>query len=523
MNPTRAVWTIAVLAALARFPGALWPLRPDEAGFLLVARSWHPTADSLYGPYFVDRPPLLIAVVKAVDAAAGPYALRLVAALGCSVAVLLAAACAREIAHHARHPAPAQLVDRAAVGAAALVAAFLATPQIDVVAAKGELLGVPVLLAGHLCALRAVRTASWRHAAAAGFLGAVALGLKQSLIGTLVLMGAMLIAALVRHRLGARDFTRLAAATALGAAIPLGATAAWAVAAGVRLETLWRTVVTFRSEASRVLLDQPSGAVSERAATLALVFGTTGMLLIVVAFVVRSRRIAATLPGVGAAICVLAASDLAAVATSGSYWRPYLFALVPTLGLMWACAVLAGSPRTADEPARHRPRLGLGVVGACAASAVISLIGFMAIWWVGPPPQQALLGHELGRVSQPGDSLLVYGGRADVQWASGLPSPYEHLWSLPMRTLDPDLSELRAVLAGPDAPTWLVEVARIDAWSELGTKPIKEELLSRYTYLGTVCGGLGVYRLDSAPPSPPISPPCDDTWRNFAWRGLPAG
>ena len=31
-------------------------------------------------------------------------------------------------------------------------------------------------------------------------------------------------------------------------------------------------------------------------------------------------------------------------------------------------------------------------------------------------------------------------------------SPYEHLWSLPMRTLDPDLTELQALLSGPNAP-----------------------------------------------------------------------
>jgi hypothetical protein len=35
-------------------------------------------------------------------------------------------------------------------------------------------------------------------------------------------------------------------------------------------------------------------------------------------------------------------------------------------------------------------------------------------------------------------------------------SPYPYLWSLPSRALDPDLTLLRGVLAGPDAPTWIV-------------------------------------------------------------------
>ena len=46
--------------------------------------------------------------------------------------------------------------------------------------------------------------------------------------------------------------------------------------------------------------------------------------------------------------------------------------------------------------------------------------------------------------------MLVYGGRADIQWASRAPSPYPYLWSLPMRTLnsvediDVDVDLLRA-------------------------------------------------------------------------------
>ena len=53
----------ALVAFLLRFPGLLWPVRPDEAGFTLVARHWNPQADRLYGDYFVDRPPPIIALV----------------------------------------------------------------------------------------------------------------------------------------------------------------------------------------------------------------------------------------------------------------------------------------------------------------------------------------------------------------------------------------------------------------------------------------------------------------------------
>ncbi len=45
-------------------------------------------------------------------------------------------------------------------------------------------------------------------------------------------------------------------------------------------------------------------------------------------------------------------------------------------------------------------------------------------------------------------------GEAQVNLAAGLPSPYAYLWSLPIKTRDPHLADLYAVLAGPAAPTW---------------------------------------------------------------------
>jgi hypothetical protein len=71
--------------------GFFGPLRPDEAGFLLVARNWHPEANSPYGRYWVDRPPELIAFVRLSDSIGGAYFLRFVAALLCAALVVVAA------------------------------------------------------------------------------------------------------------------------------------------------------------------------------------------------------------------------------------------------------------------------------------------------------------------------------------------------------------------------------------------------------------------------------------------------
>ena len=70
-----------VVATALRVPGFLATPSSDEAGFLLVARSWSPTGDSLYGRYWVDRPPVLIAAYRWTDALFGAAGPRLLAAV----------------------------------------------------------------------------------------------------------------------------------------------------------------------------------------------------------------------------------------------------------------------------------------------------------------------------------------------------------------------------------------------------------------------------------------------------------
>ena len=96
-------------------------------------------------------------------------------------------------------------------------------------------------------------------------------------------------------------------------------------------------------------------------------------------------------------------------------------------------------------------------------------------------------GVALGRAAEPGDTVVVYGGRSEIVLVSGMSSPYEHLWSLPMRTLDPDLTELQAVLSGPEAPTWFVMWVPASAWGGKGEvlEPVLDE---RYRPHGATCG-----------------------------------
>jgi 4-amino-4-deoxy-L-arabinose transferase-like glycosyltransferase len=455
-----ARWTVAVAAAAAfllRLPGLTRPVRADEAGFVLAARAWDPMPDSVYGAYFVDRPPLLLAIFKASDAIGGPLFIRLVGAVACAALVVAAAWVARVVAD-----------EHAARWTAVAMAALSTNVLIDAVAVKGELLAVPVLMTSLGLSLVAVRDRSWREALLAGLLAGLALGFKQNLVGGLVFAAVLFVASWRTGRLTRPELARLAGAAAAGAAIPVATTVGWALATGVHLHTLWYAVYGFRFDASQVLSDATDTAPTVRAGLLVLVAIGAGMLLIIGGFVVHIRAEWADDPAVTAAVAALLAADVVGLALGGSFWRDYLFPLLP------ATAV-------------------------CLAGWVV----------YNASGQQEYDEHDTGvalrEVADPSDTLVVYGGRPDVQLESGLASPYAYLWSLPMRTLDRDLAELDALVSGDDPPTWIVEWVPFEHWDEQDGRHLRELVSERYVRAGTACGDRPIWLLrgvDRAEPRP---------------------
>jgi hypothetical protein len=465
-------WTVPVAAALAglvRLVGLIRPVRADEAGFELVARAWRPSAESLYGAYFVDRPPPLIALFKVSDWLGGPLFIRVVGALSCAVLVLVVARVARLLADEA-----------AARWTAVAAAALVATPLIDVVAVKGEVLALPFLMGGVGLALVTVRRRSAPLAGLAGLLAAVPLGLKQNLAGAAVFVAVLLLGSAAAGRLSRGELARLAGAALAGFAVPVLATVGWALAAGVRLHTLWYAVYGFRADASAALGDSSTGAPARRALVLLLILVATGIAAALAAYAARLRGHWRADAPLTAAVVAMVVVDLVALVLGGSFWQDYAFGLVP--GALLAVA-LAG--------ARLRERL----VPLMVLSTVVGLVGWGA-WNVSG--RQELDEHDTGvalhRVAEPGDTLVVFGGRADVQLESGMASPYPYLWSLPMRALDPDLTDLRALVTGPAPPTWLVEWWPFDTWTAQGAS-LRREVEARYVAHGTGCGGRTVWLL----------------------------
>jgi hypothetical protein len=494
----RVVTFAAAAAMLLRYPGLLWPVRPDEAGFTLVARNWHPQPDSLYGTYWVDRPPPLIALVKASDWIGGPLFLRFVGALGCALLVVAAARTAYLLAGA-----------RSARWTAVATAAVTGNTMIDAVAVKGEILGIPLVVTSFWFALEALRVldSSPRRAmllaAASGLLGMTAVGLKQNMATGLAFGGVVLLGSALLKQITWPQFGKLATAALAGAAVPLGATIGWCLAAGVELHTLWYAVYGFRGEALAVISSGTADAPAGRAARLALIFVVTGMALIIGWFLINIRYAWRTHPAVTAAAVAVLVVDGAGVALGGSYWRPYLLGIVPTMVL--CAALVAGAPLRLGRVMRR-------CIAFAAVSCVLSSLGWVVVNLAGAePPTEIYTGEAIADVSEPGDTIVVFGGRADIVFAAGLASPYEHLWSLPMRTMDPGLSELTALLQSDDAPTWFVGFVPFDAWNGTGEPELEATLDDRYEYLGKVCGDHAIWvRKDVTRGRP--GPDCDRPW-----------
>ena len=108
---------VCLVVGGSRLPFLRAPLSSDEAGYLVIGAHWSP-GTSLYGNYWVARPPLLIAVFAVADGLGGPVAVRWIGV----AAVVLAICAAAAVGWYASLRRTA-----GAVAAAWVVAALLAT------------------------------------------------------------------------------------------------------------------------------------------------------------------------------------------------------------------------------------------------------------------------------------------------------------------------------------------------------------------------------------------------------------
>ncbi len=458
-RPRALALSAAVLLVLTRLALLTQPLSPDEAGFLVVARQWTGPGSSLYGQYWVDRPPLLLSLFQLAADLGGALPLRL-------LGIVTAGACLVAVFHAVR---PFTGPEWAAV-ACLTSAAFLANPLIGARQVDGELLAAPFVALGFTAALGALRTrrprGSFALGVVAGAAGAAAMLIKQNLADVLILLVAVALLRLGGARRRPDPTARavvsaLTLGTVIGAVATAGGLAGVAVARGTSLPGLWFAMYEFRLAAGRVMAADPTAPSLVRAGVMVpavLASGLAAGVVLLLLALRRPRRRADHPAGrsgdswhdrwadpvfqARVALLPVLAYDVVSIVLGGSFWSHYLVQLAVPVAL--AVGLSAPTRRLAA-----RATAGLAVVSAILSTTV-------AATFATPSTGGDDIGTAVAAAAQPGDTLVALSGHANVNYASGLPSPYPYLWTLPRRTLDPHYTQFRALLRSRRAPTWVV-------------------------------------------------------------------
>ena len=502
--PAALVVLLVTLAGVATVRLSLLhaPLSPDEAGFLRIGAQWSP-GTSLYGDYWVSRPPGITAIFSVAAALGGTTALRVIGLVAAVASVLLAVAIARTLTRGRTWPA---------VWAGVLTAALLSTPDLDVDKVDGEVLALPFLMAGILAALRATvgdetpsrRSRLW-WAFGAGASGAAALSVKQNLVDVAVVLGGLVLVLAVRRSWRpVRDLVLAALTGAVAVAVPLLLLAALR---GTSLAELWDAVVLYRFRAAEVL-GRPSKAGAQRWDELVQALTSTRapwvLVLLPTLLLPRRRRTpeARSAPGTirpdDPALAWVAAALLLVEAVSvkggGGFWLHYLVGLVPGLTLVLALSLGRLGPGAAWW--RWVPRLV--VVGGVVAATWTVTVPLLQ-----DPPQasrseQAVAAY-LREHAALGRTAVVAFGRPTILEAAGMDSPYPQLWSVPVLTDDPELDHLTPVLA-EQRTTWVVtRTTKLADWGLEDTTALK--VLARNYEMVRRVGSYEVWRARSAVPA----------------------
>ena len=427
---------LLAIAAILRLPLAGSPLVSDEGGYGFVAARWA-DGQRLYTDVFVDRPQGLLLVFRMlVGLEDGPPT------LAARVAAMLAAA---SIALGAATAAWALAGRRAGV-AAGLAAAFAgAAPHLQGHVLNGELAASAVSVWGVALAFVARRDDAPRLLLPAGLLAGAACTVKQSAVD------AVAVVALVALLMPRERRPRALGWAALGVALPLGLSALHGLATG--WGAYWYAVVAYRFGPAA----DPGGLGAKAEALDASgprVLLDLGVLLALAAFGwagarFRGRRDWPLLAWVGASTAAI---------VLGPYAWPHYF-------LQWVAPAAVGAGLALARWSRRRAwTLPVGLA-AIAAPAVLT-----SAMWAGLPPAErdlaatgspSVLDNEqiapwLASNTAPGDEVYALAASADVYLKSGRATAYPYLWWANVRYVPSALPELRASLAGPDAPRWVV-------------------------------------------------------------------
>ena len=450
--PSWIVPGAAAAGVLARLPLVTAPASADEAGFLVIGGQWS-SGDSLYGDYWVDRPPLLIAIFRLAAENGGLITLRLLGCLAVVIVVLASARAARLLAG-----------PNAAAVTAVAAAALFSSPLLQVHQVNGELLAAPFVALGVLAMVAANdRPRAWRLWVASGAAGASALLVKQNIADVLVFDALLLTTAAVSRRISADHAIRAAAGVGAGAAAATALVVTVALWHGTAPGPLFEAMYLFRLEARATIAEASNLDTTARALNLVWAWLGSALALALALILVRAAThrgpVLLGLAGVGL-------FDLVSVVIGGNYWLHYLIQMaVPiAIGVGLLAEGTSSALRSVPPGWGRRSALRLAasgaagrwVVGLMAASSVLSMTVYAPRVLASPESASVIIGQEVAKVAGPGDTFTSLYGRPQINLASGLRSPYPYLWSLPTRVRDPRLEDFVSLLGSRRAPTWLL-------------------------------------------------------------------
>jgi 4-amino-4-deoxy-L-arabinose transferase-like glycosyltransferase len=458
----RAAVVLAACLALAlalRLPWLGVKLGIDEGGVAWIAQQWGSGHGSLYGAYWLDRPPLLVALYKAA-LLGGDLGIRLLGAAAAVGIVATVALIARSLAGP-RAAAVAGLFAALFTGSVALAAVF--TPA-ELLAAFPAALSIACLVAVH-------RGRDARWLAAAGALAVAAALVKQSFLDAGFAGLVFVIASVAEDRRRLRTWP---AAYVAGAAVPVAAVAIWQAAAGLPAGSLIYALFGFRLEALGTLAGSTTPLQVRLVRLLpAAVFSGLIVALPVAAlgfWRLRGDRV------LTATMVAWLAAGVACVLAGGSYWAHYLIQIVPVTCIAAGIAVAT---------AGRRLRI-VAVAAVTAVSLVASAYSATNVSGIAPRKSIVDVGSYVRTHARPGDTLYVMYARASVYYYAGLPSPYPYAWSLIVRSVPGAIPRLQRLLASPRRPTWIVGWQWTTTWNLDPTGRTTQLLHTYYRLVTTV-------------------------------------
>jgi hypothetical protein len=438
---------------------------PDEGGFAVVARHWNDPGPWLYGPQWVDRPPLLIAIFAVADRL-GPYGTRIVVTLA-AVALVAALAWAARIAG-------GPVAER---WAAWVACAFGSSVFLSTQALNGEILAAPFValaIAGSLAAIR--RHGAWT--VLAGLSAGCALLVKQN-FGDGVAFGVVLLALTALRETRLRRGALLVGGFVAGVLVAFLAAVVWAQGRG-GLSALAYAMYGFRFDAAHVMASWSTAAPDHRFRQLLLLALASGQVSLLVLLGLGHVRRLRRLSPLSWAITAAATVELVAILGGGNFWAHYLIGLIPTV------ALASGLAARRRQPVRRWVRPV--VVFALLASVLPAPVWAVVEHRVNSTSSTVTTADWLRASAHPGDTLVVPYTHADVLDLSGLTPGYAFSWSLPIRTRDPDLTLLVDTLSGRHAPDWVVRWDSAHLWGLDPTDRVEQALERHYRTVATVCG-----------------------------------